>query len=471
MNKPKIERKIAYLYVYLLIIRIFYPFSYLQKIVGAAAIYFDFIIHIFGITFMILNSKGTIRLGKTGKIIKYFIGLIFYLNVSSLVMAFLFHKKLGMIDGEDSFTAITSMIIYYMQYVFIIIYNNYIMKFFDIKKLKQIFKNIINFLMVIGYTQIFIYFNIGLFVNIYDKINILKIFNTSSYIQLIKRIPLTGSEPASAGVLIGMLVIPFLFSELIERNISLRKIITIVLWLPIIYFTKSSTCYILIFLDTVIFIFLYIKNKGITYRQIKILFFIFFLIVIAVIILFLKEGMDNILIKEINYLLLKKIQDRGNESSVTRTIPTYINLKIFLNYPLFGVGNGNQGFFYKEYFPVWGEISSDTFNKIQGVADGGVFIPSLLSGYGIVGTVAFMVYFYKIIKYAKRNKGKLGSMYYMFIMAFVVFIFNGFQTDNIGCYYIWFIMSIPFMTRCTNFNYRRKYYEKIKYDINYPNIE
>lgn len=445
----KEEKTIAKLYICLLTVRMITPLSFLTGIVGAGATYFDLIIHCIGLFLMIFSSRGVIQLGSNGHLVKHFIGMIVYLNISSIIMAIILHEKLGTIDGEDTFTAIFGMLIYYTQYIFMIIYNNHIMQMFTIEEIKKIFDNIIKFLLILGYIQIAICLNIGGVSAVYDELNILGIFCPATYISTIMRIPLVGAEPASAGMLIGTFVLPFLLSNMIKEKASIKKIIYVILWLPIIYFTKSSTCYILVLLNIIIFCILYMKYSMVSPQKV-VLIGIIAIISLTMIFVLLGGVAESEFVKQIEYLLFNKISDRNNESTVTRTIPTYINMRIFAEYPLTGVGNGNQGFFYAQYYPAWGTISRNTFNEIRGVADGGVFIPSLFSGYGIIGTSIFALYFYKLFRFAKKNREKLENMYFMFVIAFFAFLFNGFQGDNIGCYYIWFVMCIPFMNRCLN---------------------
>lgn len=447
-----VEKKIAMLYILLLPLRMPMPLTGIAGMFGACATYLDFFLHIFGFALMLMTTHGKL---KTNKIANMFVKLVLFLEIISLSMALLLHNSLGSIDGDDTITAIFGPSIYYIHYVVILFYNIYIFGMFTKAEISKILDKLVLWNLILGYIQILICNGAGFIANIYDSLNIFGVFRPASYITNISRIPVAGAEPASAGCFIGILVFPYLMSKIISRENMKKNYIQILLWIPIIFFTKSSTCYILVFVDILVFVILGMKNRCFS----KNIIVIFIGLCVGLLVLFFVASNDlenNPLIEQIRYLLFEKSTDRSNESSVTRNIPTYINFRIFLEYPFLGVGNGNQGFFYTKYFPSWGDISLGTFSKINGVADGGVFIPSLFSGYGIIGVCAFLFCTIRYIKKTIRSKYLLNSFYYMFLISFVVFLVNGFQGDYFGNYLTLFVLCIPFMAERCNPEYHGK---------------
>lgn len=440
-NYSGIERIIATLYILLLPLRMISPLAGVTGLFSASATYFDFFLHILGFMLMLNTTQGKI---KTNQMANMFIKLVVFLEMISLTMAFFLNSKLGTIDGDDTFAAIFGPAIYYIHYLVIMLYNIYIFGMFTKEEISKIIDKLILWNLVLGYIQIMICNGGGFVATIYDRLNFLGVFRPASYITTISRIPISGSEPAAAGCFIGIFVFPYLMSKIINRENEKKYYIQALLWLPIIYFTRSSTCFILVLVDLLCFLYI-----GLKYRRVgkKTIFALITLCIVACSLVVVSSGdtIDNPVVNEIRYLLFEKSGDRNNESTVTRTIPTYINFKIFEEYPILGIGNGNQGFFYTKYFPSWGTISANTYHKIVGVADGGVFIPSLFSGYGIIGVLAFFFCTVRYLRYAKYWKNKLGSFYYMFMFGFVAFIVNGFQGDYFGNYMTLFVLCLPFL--------------------------
>lgn len=444
INNKSLEKFIAMAYILLLPIRMFLPLAEVTVFFRAAANYFDFLLHLLGMGLLIIRKRGKIR---STKLVNSFAKTILFLLVSSIFMSLILYNSLGSLDGETTLDAIIGPTIYYVQYIFIMIYNVNIFRIFTMYEIEKLLYKTIKWLLVLGYIQVLICIGIGGIASFYDSINVLGAFQSGEYIQELGRIPLAGSEPAAGGWMIGLFVFPYLLSKIVTNACKKEYFWQILAWLPIIYFTKSTTCYILVACDFLVFTILFFRNTS-GGRMKNFLLISMFVVVLIVLLIVVGDLTNNPAIERIRYLLFEKVTDVENQSTVTRTIPTYINFRIFLRYPIFGVGNGNQGFFYREYFPEWGEISSYTFERIYGVADGGVFIPSLFSGFGIVGVIIFIYYAVRHVKLAMQEKKNLGSLYYMFMIAAVAFVVNGFQGDYFGQYLPIFIMCIPFMSRC-----------------------
>ena len=448
-NNYSLEKRIAMLYILLLPLRMPTSLVGVTGIFSACATYFDFILHIFGFTLMLMTTHGQLQ---TNRYANMFVKLVVFLEIISLSMAVFLHNSLGMLDGDDTLTAIFGPSIYYIHYLVIMFYNIYIFGMFTKEEISRIIDKLVLWNLILGYVQILICNGSGFIAGIYDSLDVFNVFRQASYITNISRIPVSGSEPAAAGCFIGILVFPYLMSKIISGENAKKNYIQILLWLPVIFFTKSSTCYILVLVDLLVFFILGMKNRCFGTGTVVLLAGL----CIGVLILSVVSSNDftnNSFIEQIRYLLFEKSSDKNNESSVTRTIPTYINFKVFFEYPFFGVGNGNQGFFYDKYFPSWGGISLGTFSKIRGVADGGVFIPSLFSGYGIIGVFVWGLCTIRYIKHVIVCKPLLNSFYYMFIIAFVAFLVNGFQGDYFGNYMTVFVLCIPFMANRCDYYY------------------
>lgn len=98
------------------------------------------------------------------------------------------------------------------------------------------------------------------------------------------------------------------------------------------------------------------------------------------------------------YVLVGKIQDRDNLSTAMRASTVINDMKIFYDYPFTGIGDGNQGYFYRQNVPMWVVASEEVQSLMHGTKianGGGNFFPSFVSAYGLIGVVFF--YFFKVI--------------------------------------------------------------------------
>lgn len=452
INQPKywnIEIALAKLYVYLLPIRMFTQLSFLRTLLRGAAGYFDITIHFIAILLIILRGQGVInfRNDSSARVLKYFTGLVIYLNLSSFIMAIVIQSIYGNHGSESAFSGIVGMVIYFFQFAFMFFYNKEVFSMLSKEEIFRILKRVSIFLLVLGYWQIGVLTVGGIFGRIYNTIDVLDIL---ADLPQMPKLPLTGGEGASAGGLISCLVMPVLYAGIICDKNKMGYILQILLWLPVIYFTNSSTAYITFSVVTVAFCILYLKycNKNI------LIFVLIAICIIAMLFIFFSDSITSILPKEardqIEYLLLEKINDRENGSTVARTVPILTNWGAFTEYPIFGVGNGLQGYFYEKSLPSWGRTQDqNAFVEISrnSVTNGAIFFPSLLSGYGIVGSIFILVFIYKLINLARNGKGQMGIFYFAFILAGVAIIFYGMQAGLAGCYYVFFMLSLPFMVR------------------------
>ncbi len=449
VNKRKMTQVIAMWYLFFLPWQMISQLSFLSVVFSASAKALSFLFHIIGLILILYDRKGKIQMedDNTSKLLQYFIIMVSIYHFTSFIMAVYLHDKVGTIGGEDTYRAILGQIVYFIQYIFIILYNREVFRILKKDEIIKVINRITVTLMNIGYIQIMLIELGGFFIKLYDSINIFDNLWPSNLIILVKRISLTGSEPAAAGVYIAVLILPFLLARCLYYGNTLKSMMQIGLWLPIIYYTKSSTAYVLALVCLLIYLILYTsktKNKG------KIFLYFSFLLLIIVFIIPSFEVIKNTeFMEDIRYIVVDKVTNQTNRDTISRKIPLYVNYRIFLEYPLLGVGNGNQGFFYLSNLPQWAFSSYDIALLItkatNTLSNGSLFFPSILSGYGILGTVLMLVYFYKSYSITYKNKKELEMFYYMYIISSIVIVITGFTSEFVGNYMIWFILSIPYV--------------------------
>lgn len=447
----KLQVVVAKAYIFFLPVRMISPLIFTKVFVGASAAYFDLILHLLGLILILVGNRGVIKTGvdKTCKLFQFFALMIVCYNLSSIIMAVVIQNIYGNIGSESAFRAVSGMLIYYTQYLFIVYYNKEIFKMLTPGDISKILGKTVLLLLIIGYIQIAVMNLHGVIEKIYDAADFFHILVDSSRLS---KLSLTGGEGASAGNLIGILILPFLLARILSEAKVLKNIIIFILWLPIVYFTNSTTAYWSCVIDIAVFLALFLLKKK---KWIKL---VLTFLIISVCLLFavmfpavVKQILPDEFSERIEYLLFEKAIDPNNGSTVSRTIPLLVNWGAFTEYPILGVGNGNQGYFYSKYFPEWAHhvAGSDVgyfYNKAQTeITNGAVFFPSLLSGYGIVGVTLLVVYFVQCVVLLKEKKKALGMFYYIFFMSWAAVLFSGMQGEFVGEYYIWFMLSVPYM--------------------------
>jgi len=451
----RLEIIVGKLYIFLLPIRMIAPFIFLKDILVASATYFDLFLHLLGLSLILLKgisrSNGIIRIGanRDSKLFHYFVLMVVFLNTSPIFMALIMQNKYGSIGNETSFSAIAGMLIYFTQYAFIIFYNKELFKMITAEEIIIILDKVVFCLFILGCLQLAVIIIGSPFIEFHETIDIFNVLYSGSLINSMGRLTLTGSEPASAGVLIGILVLPFIMSKILVGKSVLKNSIYLLLWTIILYNTKSSSAYVITAADFAVFTVLYFRTRKRNAAALMSSIVSGILFILIVIVPNMQIITNSVVFNNINYFLVEKLTDQNNQSTVSRTIPMLVNMGAFTEYPILGVGNGNQGYFYEKYFPDWGYNSYDAVNYLhtsrQEISNGALFIPSLLSGYGIIGVIVIVIYIVKCNKMVKSKQKELSCFYYIFHISWIAVFIAGLQGEFAGEYYIWFILSIPYM--------------------------
>lgn len=447
-----LERWIAKAYIFLLPIRMIAPFTFLQSIIGSCAGSFDLILHILGVSVYLLNNRGVVRYSKDDKSIKlltYFIQTVLIVNITSLVMSVFIQSRFGSIGGESAYEATLIMCVYFLQFACMMLYNKHVFSLLTKEEILKILYCVVNCLLVLGYVQILVLELGGTFRTLYETIDILNIISAPN----MPKLWLTGSEGSHAGELIAVFVLPILLSKICVKKARFIDLISLLLWLPIAYYTHSAMAWLLIVLTVFAFGLIYVRTVKKQSLTTTLVFGIFLVIVGGVLILFILNVLPEEITEEVSYLLFEKALSKEDGSTATRVAQFYINFGAFSEYPIFGVGNGNQGYFYAEYFPEWalnvaGTDAGVIFQRAQNqIANGASFTLSLMSGYGIVGILLFGGFIVKSIGYARRYKKEMGQFYYIMLISWVAILGASFQSGFLGDYLIFFMLSLPLMVR------------------------
>ena len=344
----KLEKIIAYIYIFLLPVDLIQiTKSYLFSMGISASFYF----HIMGIFLMFLSicknkkmqGENSIKINK--KVFNTFLITVIILTLSSLFMAMILHEQLGILDKRDTYIAAIPCIVYNIQIIVIIIYNIYIFKNISQNRIIKIIFYSIVFIVIVGYLQVII--------SLTQNVQIAKLFAFTdmlgqfnpNYTLASGRVNLLTPEASAAGIFINVFAIPFIMVAYNYKLIKRRKLVVLLIsFIPIAVFSSSSTMLIGILVNFIFISIWYIKKN-----PHKLLLVVLFESLTIIICGYIYKGK----LSELLYLGVYKITDSKNLSTIHRFSSIYTDMIAFLKYPILGVGNGIQGFFYIKCLPNW----------------------------------------------------------------------------------------------------------------------
>ena len=147
-------------------------------------------------------------------------------------------------------------------------------------------------------------------------------------------------------------------------------------------------------------------------------------------------------------ILLGKLVDKENGSTAMRVSTVCNDMKIFLSYPLTGIGNGCQGYFYNNNIPLWTRFAEEvqrSLNYESGSISngGGNFFASYISGYGLIGII---VLFLLIRQYQIRLKKSVVNYNivaeFTFATCIIVFLLAGWYVQTIEDNKLMFMLAL-----------------------------
>ncbi len=444
-----LEKRIFKLYIFLLPFKVLFPFlsgirSFLPENAYISNAFFIFIV---GFIFMALSSRGKIfydRFSLSGNAINLCIKM---LVISFFTSVFLF-IPFGTLNGENTMTASFPSMVYVALAIFIFYYNSEMLKITQADEIKKILDILSVVMLVIGYLQLLVIL-VPSFAGIYDRINFLHITGDAQELIWGERIFLTGSEPASVGGIICNFIMPYLLSCILTDK-KVFHIICTVLFLPILFYTFSSTVYVGFIICLAVFLVLKVKQHKAINKKILFTILIFWLVIIIILVY---AYQNTVVGNQIKYFLFDKTTSDEDTSTQIRYSTVYTDIYAFLHYPLSGVGNGNQGYFYNEvvekYIPDDIQDNVEIANRLEGnagIVNGGAFVPSFISGYGLIGlwlAIRYIKRSFYVMQGCSEELAVFKNMYYIAFFSMLVTMAAASTLD--GNFLGMFVLSIPFM--------------------------
>ena len=330
--------------------------------------------------------------------------LFFALSISSLGMSLILTPSYsGYFDTNPAMVWLEITAKYFYDFVCLF----YVFCMFKYITMDKFIKGLkIYILLMIGFTFFqFIVFvcNNNVLYSLYDVVNFLGIFQQSSLIRRLVNAHQSyraygfSGEPGHNCIFVSCIAIPLLSFEIAKKTKQKEQqnLLTVLCLVGVIVFgllTLSPAVYIGILINFLVFLVLFLKAKNIK-KVLKIVVSVSSTLLI-VILFAVPYSREHIL----SYFA--KIGDLTNQSTVSHYSSVFNDFKVFAKFPVFGSGDGMQGYFYMDnvintFFSRNVEVQS-LMNGQRGLIEGGAGIPSILSGFGIHGIFIISIFIYKI---------------------------------------------------------------------------
>lgn len=402
---------------------------------------FSTIVMLIGSLILILGNKSLVNSRN-----RLFLRIYTYMFISSTLMAIILSFILP-IQYESPISTILGDIVLYLLVILSLFYNCYCLTHYvSFTTIYKIFNWQIVLLLIVGYSQLAGMLGFAAPYNLLSSIFSLR--EISWLKDLDRGVTFFGSEPSSAAILC-FIIVPYLYSEIqFETGLKRLKYIVALFLFAFLAINSNSSQFLILFIgSSILFIWSCFKPiKKIFYYGSFILGLTFAVAYISTNnISLMTQNMDA---DSLEYAVLGKVVDRNNKSTAMRASTVINDFKVFTDFPIAGVGDGNQGFFYEENQPSWTLASDEVSSLIRTHTipnGGGNFFPAYISAYGIIGILVLALF---VINYKKLYCSSFliqdKRINTIFQIAIILFLFAAWHVVGIKqSETIIFILSLP----------------------------
>lgn len=386
---------------------------------------------------------------KTNEGIRAFGKLYLFMAAYSLMASIVLSVTLDTALTVSPLRRCLGDVVLYLVALCSICYNYYgLTKLVSIAELLQIFKLQTIVLLIVGMLQLGTLFGVGN--GVYSVLCSVFALRDVVYLTSLDRgVTFFGTEPAASSI-ICYVVIPFILFSISNKK-GFRKVAYIVSFaiMMLLFLSSNSSSALLSFIFVCI---VYILLYAFKLRIKRLIMFLAFFAGLAVAVLYSLDLSSSDAInsdkESFEYVLVGKIQDRDNLSTAMRASTVINDMKIFYDYPFTGVGDGNQGYFYRQNVPMWVVASEEVQSLMHGTKianGGGNFFPAFISAYGLIGIIVFL-FFLKSYSLSYRQsfiqEDKRFQMIY--VLGISLFLLSGWYVVGVKLNeFICFLLSLP----------------------------
>lgn len=357
---------------------------------------------------------------KFNKFLSSFTPFVVVGFLSSILMSFLLTGNVGTIAGETPLSAITTGLMWLVFNAAIVFFASYCYAHCTGEFLDRVLDILLIFVLLVSGIQVLVMLGFPGASAIFNLINLGDWFRGFKYVAF-ERLVGVGSEPAAMAKTLGLFCLPYCYCRAANGG-GVRYGVAFALLLFFAFLTKATSVYVTVAFVLLGILLLHMRKAKSKVVIVGVSFFCAALLFAVLVASFTGGQLVSTNTVDTFEAVLGKIGNTGNQSTAYRTSTIVNDIEIFKDYPIFGVGDGNQGFFYAQNLPSWVLNSGSTEALVAlsgsiGALNGGAFLPSIISGYGIVGCMLFGAWIVFCIRTAIRRKKELGRYYDMFIVA------------------------------------------------------
>ncbi len=369
-----------------------------------------------------------------------------FMILYTVVCAVVILATRGYLYGESPFSVVPAQLVFTSLFLMSIIYNyeclNGIVQF---EELFPIFKIQSTILLIVGFIQYFTILGFGSAYVVCKALSVIFCVRDPMYLLGTDRgITLFGTEGSSVASLC-LWLIPFIFLYAYYTK-SKFYIVEALLWTFLFFNTGSASNFISF--ATVLICLLAVIIR----RKVPRLFLVgAFILGLVIALMYTFYDLNKISIStdgnhDLHYLLIGKVLDVNNSSTVIRASTVVNDIKVFGDFPLTGIGNGLQGYEFKKNAPAWVFNNSMTQDLLSGsmgiVGGGGSFFASYLSGYGLIGLVVFLLFMRGYRRDCRRIANNL-FLRNIFSIGLTIFMYSAWYTVGLN-QYVAFLLALPY---------------------------
>lgn len=386
---------------------------------------------------------------KTNEGIRAFGKLYLFMAAYSLMASIVLSVTLDTALTVSPLRRCLGDVVLYLVALCSICYNYYgLTKLVSIAELLQIFKLQTIVLLIVGMLQLGTLFGVGN--GVYSVLCSVFALRDVVYLTSLNRgVTFFGTEPASSSI-ICFIVIPFILCSISTNKGGKRLFYVIEFILMAILFLLSNSSSALLSFGFLVVAYLVVYMFHI--RAKKLLMIGAFMIGLVVAVLYsldisTSDGVNSDK-ESLEYVLVGKVQDKDNMSTAMRASTVINDMKIFYEHTFTGVGDGNQGYFYRQNVPMWVVASEEVQSLMHGTKianGGGNFFPAFISAYGLIGIIVFL-FFLKSYSLSCRQsfiqEDKRFQMIY--VLGISLFLLSGWYVVGVKLNEsICFLLSLP----------------------------
>lgn len=404
---------------------------------------FSTIIAFVGLIALSFSRPISLSNSRINALFKLYLILALYSVFAAFFLTFYLKNPL-----ESPFRSIIGDIALYLVFVLSVYYNSFALsKFIKLKSLYPIMKLQVIILLCVGFLQFLSMKGINSVTVIYNILSNIFSLRGQSWLSNVERgITFFGTEPSSAS-LICFLTIPFVLLMILKRRGISRiyYIVTLILFAVLFLSSNSSSAQIsFLFVLLAAFLLCVVRINPIFFKIVA--FIIGLSMAIMYTIYFASDNINLEFTSGTQYVLLGKLFDTSNYSTITRSSTIINDMLIFKEFPLTGVGNGNQGFFFNENVPFWMNKSVEVEDLRLVIPNGGGnFFPSFISAFGLIGIILLSRFLFKFLLWEKNsilNNNRDFALLYNIIIS--LFLLTSWYSVSVKSFEIMaFIISLP----------------------------